>query len=141
MKLLSKVALLVLLAGVLALLLAFLGAKLPGARVSFTKSGSETPATPVTASANPATPAIASSAIDAIQPANDESRSHVRIPAIRGESCYGWVQLPRGTRVELIQQNADNLIVRWEGITVKVPTTSALSGAIALRQTSRLARN
>jgi hypothetical protein len=142
MKLLSKLALLLLLAGMFALLVSFLGAKIPGARANFTNPFSASHPTAVAASSKPAGPSVASSAINAIQPASqEESRSHVRIPAIRGESCYGWVQLPRGTSVELIQQNTDNLIVRWEGITVKVPSTSAITGAIALRQTPSFARN
>jgi hypothetical protein len=142
MKLLSKLALLLLLAGVLALLFSFLGAKFPQARVNLTNLLSAKAATVVAAASKSAPPAVAGTVIDASQPASDgEPRSHVRIPAIRGESCYGWVQLPRGTNVELIQQSAGNLIVRWEGITVRVPSSSAVTGAIALRQTPRLARN
>jgi hypothetical protein len=61
------------------------------------------------------------------------ANANVTIPAIRGENNYGWVQLPRGTPVDLLRRTADSLIVRWDGSVVQVPPMAALSGAIALR--------
>ncbi len=144
MKLLSKIAFLLTFAGLLIALLSLVGIK---PRIA-NKSSSH-PINPQTDSPPTATqpradfrPALDVSHSTAQNSAENSVKPHVRIPAIRGENHYGWVQLPRGTRVELIRQSAGDLVVRWEGITVKVPQTAATTGAIALRQASHLvARN
>jgi hypothetical protein len=74
------------------------------------------------------------------QPATDrdtvatgKALTNVKIPAIRGENNYGWVQLPWGTPVHLLRRNPDSLLVSWDGTVVQVPPAAALTGAIALR--------
>jgi hypothetical protein len=57
----------------------------------------------------------------------------VKVPAIRGMKNYGWVQLPRGTRVDLVREVRDGLWVRWDGTTVKVPQGAASAGAVLVR--------
>src|SRR3954451_21208033 len=126
MKILSKIALLLTLAGLLALLLSL---------APFTARHSNGKTTPQIGGPSDSIVGTPRSKADSSQftsashgtglNSTDASLSSVRMPAIRGESYYGWVQLPHGTRVELIQQNADNLIVRWEGTTVRVPQTAA----------------
>jgi hypothetical protein len=59
--------------------------------------------------------------------------SNVTVPAIRGVNNYGWVQLPRGTRVELVGERGQDLWVRWDGTTVKVPHVAASNGSIVVR--------
>ena len=58
---------------------------------------------------------------------------NIKIPAIRGENNYGWVQLPHGTPVDFLRNAPGGLIVRWDDTVVQIPPTAALSGAIALR--------
>src|SRR5689334_20524664 len=140
MKILSKLAFLLFLAGLLAILISFAGFGPRGSRIQ-----SKTPVRPrdepstVTTQPQPASRTRPGGSDATQKPAEETGVPHIRIPAIRGESYYGWVQLPRGTSVELVRQSADNLIVRWEGTTVKVPLTAAVNGAIALRQAPRLA--
>ena len=140
MKLLSKFALLLVLAGVLAIVLSFTGLAPRGIRLSPQASPTDRngPAE-VIAQPKPNVRTVPNSNEIPSALSDQGARSHVRVPAIRGENNYGWVQLPRGTSVELVQQSAGNLIVRWDGIMVKIPQTAANSGAIALRQSSRLA--
>ena len=61
--------------------------------------------------------------------------NRLRVPAIRGFSNYGWVQLPPGTPVDLVRQQGKDLLVRWEGTVVAVDPSSAANGAIVLRKT------
>ncbi|HYR58592.1 MAG TPA: hypothetical protein VEO95_08190, partial [Chthoniobacteraceae bacterium] len=63
----------------------------------------------------------------------DRVSPHVRMPAIRGLANYGWVQLPRGTQVDLVRQKGNQLWVRWDGIVVKVNSSSAATGAIVVK--------
>ena len=57
-------------------------------------------------------------------------------PAIRGATNFGWVQLPRGTPVELIRHNGDRLWVRWDGTVLEVPRSAVASGALVIRHSS-----
>lgn len=57
----------------------------------------------------------------------------LKVPAVRGVTNYGWVELPRGTRVSLVRESGDNLWVRWDGTLVKVPQGIARSGAVVVR--------
>jgi hypothetical protein len=61
----------------------------------------------------------------------------VRIPAIRGVTNYGWVQLPYGTQVDFVQAAGDHLWVRWDGCVVQVPQVAASRGAVVVRKASR----
>ena len=59
--------------------------------------------------------------------------SQVKVPAIRRGNNYGWVQLPRGTKVDLVRASGDCLWIRWDGTTVKVPPITATTGAVVVR--------
>ncbi|MEA3207865.1 MAG: hypothetical protein QOE70_922 [Chthoniobacter sp.] len=65
------------------------------------------------------------------------SQAAVRVPAIRGENNYGWVQLPYGTTVELVRDEGASLLVRWDGNTVRVLRGSATDGLVVLRKGDR----
>lgn len=56
----------------------------------------------------------------------------VKVPAIRGLNRYGWVQLPMGTRVELVREDAAGLLVRWDGTLTRLSPTAERSGAIVV---------
>src|SRR5689334_6158705 len=98
MKLLSKFALLLVLAGVLAIVLSFTGIAPRGIRLRLQASPTNRN-DPAEVIAQPKPNIRAVPNAHEIPPAlSDEgARSHVRVPAIRGENNYGWVQLPRGT--------------------------------------------
>ncbi len=140
MKILSQLALTLFIAGLLAILLLLIGA---GPRWSRFTSRMK-PVFHAESELLAAQPPVqANGHFDDGTPHPDPNQEvapvHVRIPAIRGETNYGWVQLPRGTNVDLVHQNAANLIVRWEGTMVQVPQDAVISGAIALRQNAKLA--
>lgn len=61
------------------------------------------------------------------------SPTRVTMPAIRGVNNYGWVQLPRGTQVDLVRQHGRELWVRWDGTVVKVDSSAAEKGAVLVR--------
>jgi hypothetical protein len=65
--------------------------------------------------------------------AENKISQNVRVPAIRGITNYGWVELPRGTRVNLVRESGSKLLVRWDGNVVSVPSLAAASGAIVIR--------
>ena len=135
MRPIAKFAIFLALAGVLAFLFAFVpgnGAKkLPFEKADLTPETSEAPARiPMKAfrgkaSLGDACP-VAAGIEKIISP-------QVKVPAIRGENNYGWVLLPRGTKVGLVRASADTLWVRWDGTTVKVPQVAAATGAIIVR--------
>jgi hypothetical protein len=145
MKLLSKLALVLTIAGALAILFCFTGlggrsrlARLESAIHSMMHPGS---GLAVDQPESDSRPSADAGSIEEITE-KGTPQAHVRIPAIRGLTNYGWVQLPRGTGVELVGQNAADLIVRWEGTTVKVPRAAATDGAIAIVRSAQLtARN
>lgn len=56
----------------------------------------------------------------------------VKIAAVRGLSRYGWVQLPYGTRVELVDERPATLLVRWDGTLAHLPREAEKSGAIVV---------
>ena len=133
----SKFAVFLVLAGVLAALFALVPAIRPQA-ISSEKNGTHQPANSeipaprfrpkVPASEDKAGEAKAGGAT-----AENPFLSKVKVPAIRRGNNYGWVQLPRGTRVDLVRETGDGLLVRWDGTTVKVPPGAAATGAVVVR--------
>ncbi|MGB8170175.1 MAG: hypothetical protein WCF18_21915 [Chthoniobacteraceae bacterium] len=132
----TKFAVFMILAGVLAILFALVpdsrmkaihSEKTDLLRESSGKSGPLLPSVPLTGDRKLGkTPA---------RPAAGENKfvEKVRMPAIRGVNNYGWVELPRGTRVNLVKESGNRLWVRWDGTIVEVPNVVAASGAIVLR--------
>jgi hypothetical protein len=54
----------------------------------------------------------------------------VRVWAIRNGHKYGWVQLPRGTRVELVRDEGKYLVVRYDEVTLKIRRVIAEAGLV-----------
>ncbi|MES2568972.1 MAG: hypothetical protein V4710_02830 [Verrucomicrobiota bacterium] len=70
-----------------------------------------------------------------VQPvAADLFSSQIRVPAIREGHNYGWIQLPRGTSVELLRSEGDNLLIRYDDMTVRMPQSAVEEGAVILRK-------
>ncbi len=68
----------------------------------------------------------------------------VRVRASRDGRDYGWVQLPRGTRVELLHDEGKTLVVRYDQVTLRIPRRIAETGTVVVvnpptRQSGRLA--
>jgi hypothetical protein len=63
---------------------------------------------------------------------------------VRDGRDYGWVQLPRGTRMELIRDEGKTLVVRYDQVTVRISRRAAETGTVVVvnrpaRQSGRLA--
>ncbi|MDB6173282.1 MAG: hypothetical protein JWL59_2593 [Chthoniobacteraceae bacterium] len=58
----------------------------------------------------------------------------VRLPAIHEGNNYGWIQLPRGTFVDLLRNEGGTLLIRYDQITVRVPQCAVEEGAVILRK-------
>lgn len=54
----------------------------------------------------------------------------VRIRAVRDGRDYGWVQLPRGTRVELVRDEGSTLLVRFDQVTVRISRAVVTAGLV-----------
>jgi len=54
----------------------------------------------------------------------------VRVRATRNGRDYGWVQLPRGTRVELIRDEGKTLVIRFDQVTLRIPRVQAETGMV-----------
>lgn len=54
----------------------------------------------------------------------------VRVRATRNGRDYGWVQLPRGTRVELIRDEGRTLVIRYDQVTMRIPRIQAETGMV-----------
>ncbi len=65
----------------------------------------------------------------------------VRVRAVRDGRDYGWVQLPRGTRVGLVRDEGETLLIRFDQVTLRIPRVMAETGMVVpvSRQASRIA--
>lgn len=54
----------------------------------------------------------------------------VRIRAVRDGRDYGWVQLPRGTRVELIRDEGSTLLIRFDQVTTRISRAVVTAGLV-----------
>ena len=54
----------------------------------------------------------------------------VRILAIRNDRNYGWIQLPRGTVVQLIRSEGDYLIAKYEETILRVHKSVVDAGLV-----------
>lgn len=64
--------------------------------------------------------------------------SAVRLSAIRRGTNYGWIELPRGTVVDLVSVEPRSLIVRFDDGFVRIPKWTASDGTVSLRKRSML---
>jgi hypothetical protein len=64
-------------------------------------------------------------------PAEAAQLPELRIAAITNGIRYGWIQLPRGTRVELLSRNGDWLFIKFQGAQVRVHRTVVDAGLIS----------
>ncbi|MEQ1861661.1 MAG: hypothetical protein ABMA13_17215, partial [Chthoniobacteraceae bacterium] len=54
----------------------------------------------------------------------------VRVRAVRNGHEYGWIQLPRGTRVELVRDEGRTLVIRYDEVSLRIPRTVAEAGMV-----------
>jgi hypothetical protein len=77
---------------------------------------------------------ISSQAVSTASPAFDPMRAtplrEVRVRAVRDGRDYGWVQLPRGTRVELVRDEGSTLVVRFDQVTLRVSRAVVQAGLL-----------
>lgn len=133
----AKFAVFLALAGILAILFAFL----PGNR---DRAPAKTaPVAPPSSSSSGGqllphvlreSPALSRETRAAIPVPNLSPATQERMPAIRRGTDYGWVQLPQGTQVDLIRRTSGEFWIRWDGATASVSETAVISGAIILRK-------
>jgi hypothetical protein len=67
------------------------------------------------------------------------SLPEVRVAALRGLNNYGWIQLPRGTPVELLRTEGEYLIIRYDETVMRIHRRIAEAGLVVPRP-ARLAR-
>ncbi len=63
----------------------------------------------------------------------EQRLGHARVPAMRGGHNYGWIQLPRGTPVEVIQADGESLVVRYDEAVVRMPGSDVREGKVVLK--------
>lgn len=63
----------------------------------------------------------------------------IRIWAIRNDTNYGWIQLPRGTQVSFIRQDGEYYIVRYEETIIRAHRSVVDSGMIILKKSKTYA--
>lgn len=73
------------------------------------------------------------SVASAVVPAPGTPARIVRVPAIRESQNYGWIQLPRGTQVDLVKEQFDGLLVRYDETFVVIPRAAVQDGSVVLR--------
>ena len=137
---LSKFCIFLVLAGILAVLFAFV----PGHRTSVPDPKQDHPAAPAESAAGPARKLPAQQAdlgmtgegAVSVQMARRtiNGPAEIKIPAIRGGNDYGWVQLPYGTPVELVRATHNGIWIRWDETVVKIPQSIVESGAVVVRR-------
>lgn len=134
---LSKFAVFLVLAGVLAVLFAFLPGERPPV-IHTEKTEPQSEQSRIERAQPPVRKVSAGEVTGRTQsPATkveNKFPTNVKMPAIRGVNNYGWVELPRGTEVSLVRKSDDGLWVRWDGTIVKLPPVAAASGAVVLRR-------
>lgn len=54
----------------------------------------------------------------------------VRVRAARDGRDYGWVQLPRGTKVRLLRDEGETLLIRFDQVTLRIPRVLADTGMV-----------
>jgi hypothetical protein len=58
----------------------------------------------------------------------------IRIWAIRNDTNYGWIQLPRGTPVQFLRQDGDYLILRYQDTVIRAHRSVVEAGLIIPRK-------
>lgn len=76
-------------------------------------------------------PVAVTEAVPAAQPRLKATTvQEVRVRATRNGRDYGWVQLPRGTRVELVRDEGKTLVIRYDQVTMRIPRIQAETGMV-----------
>jgi hypothetical protein len=63
----------------------------------------------------------------------------IRIWAIRNDTNYGWIQLPRGTPVHFLRQDGDYLILRYQETVIRAHRSVIEAGLVVPRKTKAYA--
>lgn len=87
-----------------------------------------------------ATPVVTAELVP-VEPARTLSRTlassrpvyRVRVQAIRDGKDYGWVELPRGAKVDLVREEGKTVIVGFSDCFVRVPRWIIEDGTVTLR--------
>jgi hypothetical protein len=58
----------------------------------------------------------------------------IRIWAIRNDTNYGWIQLPRGTPVYFVRQEGEYVIVRYEETIIRAHRSVVDAGLLILKK-------
>jgi hypothetical protein len=61
-------------------------------------------------------------------------KPEVRIWAIRNDTNYGWIQLPRGTQVTFVRMDGDYYIVQYEETVIRAHRTVVDSGLVVIKK-------
>ncbi len=73
------------------------------------------------------------SAIEEIPTTAEAAPKQLRVPAVRDGHRYGWIQLPRGTPVDLIRVEGENVLIRYDESVVRMPQSELREGSVVLR--------
>jgi hypothetical protein len=63
----------------------------------------------------------------------------LRVAAVRNGVRYGWIQLPRGTAVELLQRQGDWLLIQYNETQLRVHRAVVDAGLVVPRIRGKLA--
>jgi len=58
----------------------------------------------------------------------------VRIWAIKNDTNYGWIQLPRGTIVQFLRQDGDYIILRYQETVIRAHRSIVEAGLVVPRK-------
>lgn len=94
------------------------------------RRASQSPAEPL--SASPTAPEGTSASVAVPVRFRTDRLPEVRVRATRDGRDYGWVQLPRGTRVELLHNEGKTLVVRYDQVTLRIPRRIAETGTVVV---------
>ena len=75
----------------------------------------------------------ASTKVDSAFPPVSVAPRQVRVPAVRDGHTYGWIQLPRGTAVDLVRVEGNDFVVRYDETVVRLPQSEAREGSVIVR--------
>lgn len=91
------------------------------------QSEPELPSTPATVYEQLVVPTVTVGPEHAQQP-------EVRIWAIRNDTNYGWIQLPRGTKVTFLRMEGDYYIVQYEETVIRAHRSVVDSGLVIIKK-------
>ena len=62
------------------------------------------------------------------------NQTEVRIWAIRNDTNYGWIQLPRGTVVQFLRQDGDYFILKYQETVIRTHRSIIEAGLVVPRK-------